>query len=369
MRTLMLDARDTPRQWGREHGESFRGEIRSLADIRVYLAVQLGGFAGAAEVLEVAGAHLPVLERYDRALYDELLGIAEGAGVSPGHVVVLNHYTDLRDIGPKISGAGAVDIARQPASEGCSVVWARTPSGPILAQTWDMHATAMPYMLMLRVPERDGRRESWLLSLTGCLGMAGMNVAGVGVAINNLRSTDARVGLVWPALVRRALSESTARSGRDVILRSPIGSGHHYLVADADHAFGIETSGTRRKQIFAAGEAGDSAYVHTNHCLDADIDAVSQVVPTSTTRERYDWLTRSLERAPVCDVHDLWKRLGSDEGYPRSVCTNLATPENPHGTATCGAIAMELGSRRVWAQAGLIHNVAPIRFEFAEVHE
>lgn len=160
MRTLELEPGDLPRAWGRAHGESFRGEIRSLAELRIYLTIKVGGgggrFSGPDQVLEVAQAHLPVLERYDRALYDELVGIAEGAGVSPAHIVVLNHYTDLRDVDPASLRAGGHG---QPAAagddEGCSIIWARTTDGPVLAQTWDMHATAIPYIMMLHVPGHE----------------------------------------------------------------------------------------------------------------------------------------------------------------------------------------------------------------------
>lgn len=369
MRKLVLPAHASPRDWGRIHGESFRGEIHSLSEIRTYLTMRVGNFPDAETVLRVAAAHLPVLERYDRDLYEELCGIAEGSGASPAQIVVLNHYTDLRDLNPATAlaadGAGGPDDAG-----GCSIVWARAPSGPILAQTWDMHATSIPYVMMLYVPERAGRPAAWLFTLTGCLGMTGLNRHGLGVAINNLFSSDARVGVVWPALVRRSLCERTAAGARDVVLHSPVGSGRHYLVADTATAWGIEASGSLSEVIFDAdARATDTAYIHTNHCLGAVVGAHGRVPPTSTTHDRYQWLTASVAERPVADVPDVWRRLGSQDGYPRSVCTNMATPENPHGTATCGAIAMELGARRLWAQTGLIHNVAPDRFEFVEVPE
>ena len=40
----------------------------------------------------------------------------------------------------------------------------------------------------------------------------------------------------------------------------------------------------------------------------------------------------------------------------------MSTPENPHGTATCGAIAMNLDTGEVWGQGGLITNVRPEKF-------
>lgn len=370
MRTLALAPGASPRQWGQAHGETFRGEIQSLADIRIYLTTKLGRFADAGAVLRVAEAHLPVLAAYDRDLYEELCGIAEGAGVSPAHVVVLNHYTDLRDVDPDQVGRdnGPAGDPAGDAEGGCSILWTVTAGGPILAQTWDMHATAIPYVMMLHVPARGDHPEAWLFTLTGCLGMTGLNQHGLSMAINNLHSNDAGVGVVWPALVRRALREREAGAARDVVLDSPIGSGHHYLVADADAAWGIETSGTLRRLVLEVPDAraAEPAYVHTNHCLNAAVGAMSRVPAASTTYDRYQRLRASVEARPVADVHDAWTRLGSHDGYPRSVCTNMATPENPHGAATCGAIAMEIGPRRMWAQGGFIHNVAPERFALAE---
>jgi isopenicillin-N N-acyltransferase-like protein len=354
MRQLELPAGATAREWGRIHGESFRGEVRALSAIRTYLCIKNGAFTSAAQVLGAAEAHLPVLAQYHAGLADELVGIAEGAGVSPAEIVVANHYTDLRDLDPDPTRWEPAPQGRTDDPGGCSVVWAESPTGRILAQTWDMHATAIPYTMMLRVPESKDGPAAWFLTLTGCLGLAGMNAARTAIAINNLYSKDATVGVVWPAVVRRALHHTSAAAARDEILGAPIGSGHHYFVADRREAFGIETSGRLRRVIYR-GERG--RYCHTNHCLDATVAAVSSVPATSTTHDRLSWLDRSLDGAPVADLADVWRRLGSQEGWPRSVCTNMATPENPHGTATCGALAANLDTGEVWGQGGFITNV------------
>lgn len=359
MRILELPAGASPRAWGRIHGESYRAEIKALSAIRTYLCTKVGGFADRASVLAAAHAHLPVLERYDADLFEELLGIAEGAAVSPAEIVVTNHYTDLRDLPP--DPAQWTPAPTGLADEGCSVVWGATATGRILAQTWDMHATAIPYVMMLHVPASERGPEAWFLTLTGCLGLAGMSAARVAIAINNLYSKDATVGAVWPAVVRKALTTRTAAAARDLVLAAPIGSGHHYLVADRDDAFAIETSGVLRRVMFRSTSVSpQERYCHTNHCLDPAVAAVSAISPTSTTRERMAWLEASLAAAPLRDLEDVWERLGSTEGWPRSVCTNMATPENPHGTATCGAIAMNLDSGEVWAQSGFITNVRPV---------
>ena len=357
MRTLELPAGKSPRDWGRIHGEHYRGEVKALAAIRLYLCTTAGrgNFATKGAVLEAAERHLPVLERYDAALYAELLGIAEGAGLTPAEIVVANHYTDLRDL-----SADPATWQYADAEGGCSVIFARAVHGPIVAQTWDMHATAIPYTMILKVPETAVAPAAILLTLTGCLGLAGMNASKVAIAINNLNSTDATIGVVWPALVRRALREKTARAARDQVLAAPVGSGHHYFVANRRDAYAIETSGRLRKVIWASEDgAPEASYIHTNHCLDADVGAVTRIPPGSTTMERYAWLEQSLGARAIHDLDDVWQRMGSQEGWPKSVCTNMATPENPHGSATCGAIAMAPQTGRILAQGGFVTNVAP----------
>ena len=161
-----------PRDRGRAHGEHFRSRIHEIARIRVDLALAQGKLGSEAALLEVCRKHLPVLAAFDHALHDELLGIAEGADLDPTRVVCLNHYTDLKDI----------------ADEECTSAAAMTPDGPVFGQTWDMHGSVEPYVCVL---ELDGLNA---FSITGCLALAGLNDAGLGVCINNLKSHDARVG-------------------------------------------------------------------------------------------------------------------------------------------------------------------------------
>ncbi len=353
MKVFELPDGASPRDWGRAHGEAFAPMIAEIAEIRLGLVKTLGAFTTEAQILAVAAEHLPVLAEESPDLSEELLGIAEGSGVEPARIVVLNHYTDLRDIVPAAPDA--------PAEEDCSAVFARSAGGPLLGQTWDMHGSAEPYVMMLRVPARAEVPAAWVFTITGCLGMTGMNAEGLAITINNLKSLDAKVGIVWPALVRRVLAERTAEEGRDVILKSPLGSGHHYLVAKGDTAYGIETSGHKEKVVY---EGGASSYVHTNHCLDPEMAAVHRSTPESTTHIRYDWLTSSIAERAIESRRDMWQRLGSHDGYPRSVCAHLATPEAPHAVKTCGALVMDLSAKDLWAAAGCLDHARPEVFDF-----
>ena len=189
--------------------------------------------------------------------------------------------------------------------------------------------------------------------------MAGMNRHGVGLCVNNLPATDARIGAAWSAVVRRALDQPSAAAARDALVAAPIGSGRHFLVADADEVYGVEVSGSRRAVVFS-GQGRH--YVHTNHSLDPEIGARTEIAPGATTFDRFRYLDARLDARPAASAAELWQLLGSEEGYPRSVCSNQATPEDPHAAATCAGLVMRPAAMEIDACAGFTHNARPERF-------
>lgn len=341
------------------HGRALRDEIAAIAAIRSELCLAQGMFRSDEELLRIASLHLPVLEAFDADLYAEMLGIAEGAGQSPERIVVLNHYTDLKDLDPRVVlGERAKPSRDLDKEEDCTAVVAATEDGAVLAQTWDMHGSASPFVVAIHLPSVGDVPEAWMLSIAGCLGMAGMNRAGLGVTINNLKSGDARVGLLWPALVRRVLRETGAGEARDVVTSAPLGSGHHYLVADPERAYGIETSGTLR-DVWAQADLTElgNGFHHENHCLGTEVAQVSSISPTSTTLSRHAFMQQQM---PARRASDLWARLTSHDGYPRSVCTHLASPEQPHAMLTCAVLSMQLTQQQITWHPGCGHEKTPI---------
>ena len=372
MRVFVLPEGRSPREQGRAHGEAFRPLVRELAEIRLQRTVEQTGIA-AEDVLRLAEAHLPLLRDFDEGLHDELVGIGEGAGIGEALGVVLNHYTDLKDLRPHSPAVrellGEVKTVGEPEGpdgrhqEGCSALYVDGADGPLLAQTWDMHGSAEPYVMVLGVPAEGGRPGAWLLTVVGCVGMAGLNDRGLGVTINNLRSGDARFGVVWPALVRAMLARPSLGEAWDLLQSAPLGAGHHYMLASAEGMASLESSAERKEALRGPREPTE-AFVHTNHCLSARIGAISTVPEGSTTFERYRFLEGRLAAGEGRDRASLWALLGSHEGYPRSVCTHLAGPQAPHAMLTCGATLMDLRARRMYAARGCIHGARPHRFEF-----
>ncbi len=329
-----------PRERGHAHGELWREEIRELSTLRAGLCVARAGYRSLAELDETAARHLPILARELPALSEELLGIAAGSGVSVARIVVLNQYTDLRDLSNVEVSPGGVREG-----DGGTAIYLSGPDGPVLGQTWDLHAGAAPFVRMIRVAPRDGSQEVLCLTLTGCLGVAGIGRDGVAVTTNNLSSTDARVGLLWPALVREMLAQPDARAAYETLRHAPLSSGHHYMIADGREFFGVETSG----ELEVLTQVGPkAAHVHTDHCFDPVLRGRENVSRESTTFDRMNTATTLyLEQRPR-DLDGVWALLGSHQGHPRGLCCHADEARgDPEATRTCARVAMELWSGRV----------------------
>jgi len=247
----------------------------------------------------------------------------------------------------------------------------RTPEGGFLGHTWDVHASAQPYLMMMHVPVKEtgdpfGVKGAWVMSLAGCLGAMGINDAGVAISTNGLQVNDARIGVIWPAMVRRALRERTAKAGRDILLNSPMGSGRHYTLADRSIAYGIETSGLYRRVVFGGP---DRRYVHTNHALSPDLASVVTVAEDSTSQQRYEYLSTQTKDFPVRGSLDLWERLGSHEGMAGSICNHMPTDEDPHQTVTCAGMLAMLDGRKLWVTEGCLNGAEPQVFGFEDEGE
>lgn len=347
MRELRLPPGLSARERGRVHGETFRDDIRTLAEIRTSLISAAWYLKGPDKVRERAQEHLPLLRAYDGDLYDEFAGIAEAANLSEADLLILNHYTDLRDLG----------LAVEALEEGCTILHARYDDEVLIGQTWDMHATAGPYVIMMYLPDEG----VWVQTVTGCLALCGMNNKGVAVAINNLVMGDARVGVSWPTLVRRMLRDPSVLLAEETLVKTTVGSGHHYLLCDRELSVAWEISASANAVTFHGNKG---LYIHANHCLDDKMAALSQISPASTTNERQAQAEELLQRNARPTREELWDMLGCRVNFPYSLFTDRRTPDNPHGVATCAKVLMDCKRAEIWARSGFEDDPNPVVYNF-----
>lgn len=331
---LVVDVAGTRRVMGESFGEQLRSSIRELYSIRLRSALLQAWEHGRrdateASLLQLSRAALRITADYDPPTAEELEGIARGSGLTPDQVMALNGLTDLRDA--LAWWSGPPDLFG-----GCTAVIAqrdRTRERELLAaQTWDLGTDNRPFVLAVRRAPAAGLR-SVCLTTAGCLPFLGINEAGVAVGTTNLRTRDARPGVVYVTLIDRALRARSAPDAIRSVGASPRAGGHFFYVADAGGA-AVALECTARKMH--ATEVTSSVFVHTNHCL---VDAhrhldVDEASPSSHVRLRRMTLLAEATEEPL-DTTALRSFLADTGSGPNSICRN-----DIDGTSTNAAAVM-----------------------------
>ena len=308
---------------GQKHGEDYRNAIHELASIRKNLMIERNPDLKADTLSSLAHEQWHINRKFYPELAEELEGIRQGSNISIRDLVILNNYTDFRDI--------------QVGEQGCSTVFVRNGSQQICGQTWDMHSSAMRFVCVIHVPGK-----MVLFSLVGCVGMMGYHSSGRMVGVNNLNSIDAQPGVIWPALVRATLGQADQVAMRDHLCSAKVTSAHSYLVADKYRAemWEVLPSLSRCTGRVSKGE-GQGSFFHTNHCLDNEVQKFEiKVGNASTTRDRYALLDKKIN--DVNNLEDMKDLLCDHESYPRSICSHFESgSQDP--SFTCGGSVGELG--------------------------
>lgn len=320
-----LKIRGTPREMGRQHGETFREQIWAYGTVRrEVLQKKLAGFT-AAEIEQNCLEQVEVLKKHP-ALYQEFMGIQEGADIPVADLVILNNFTDMREYIKNGHG-------------GCSALGWRDGGEYVCGQTWDMGNGAKPYLLHL---EKTTGTRAHFLTITGCLGMLGVNEHGVALFINNLKSHETSIGLMWPALVRGMLEMKTAVAAKDFLAANLPCGGHNYLMCGPDRMINIEATG-QRVEVTESKENG--CVFHTNHYLGSFKNTeLSRDQLNLSSFPRYDEMqTYFGSRAGQALTRKQLAEEVMAGGCTPAVC--IVEPDGVDAIVTCGGMILDMNRR------------------------
>ncbi len=319
---------------------------RLAEPIRAYLADRLelsgdpywsGRTAGASTILSLASRTLDHHEAFDSALYAEMSAMASAAGITDAEAVVVGGFTDLIDV-VRAEGGPAIE------EDDCTAVI--DADRGILAQTWDMHASAGEFVTLLKIAPDHGPR-AMVQTTAGCLGQIGLNEAGVAVGINNLTSIG-KPGVTWPFVVRRVLSQTSLDDAVKVVLDADLAGGHNFLLMGPDGA-GCNIEAMPGSRHVTRVDTG--VFVHSNHCLDprTALEEGSRNPGNVESSERR--LNNGLTLGTNLDL------FFSDPDINRRA-------ETRHDVATCGAVSMSPAKRSMDAVWGLPGDLPWEHFDF-----
>ena len=305
----------TPEQRGHLHGEEYSKSIIELSEIRRDLMLSKSPHL-AENLKELSKAQYDYTAKIFPEQFQELEAIRLSSGASIEEIVILNNYTDFRDIQLPEEGCTTVGLKRDDYTSG---------------QTWDMHSSAKNYVCTMGV---QGKWQAF--SLVGCLGMMGANSKSIFVGVNNINTKNAAPGVIWPALIRALIKSESLKGLRSTLLGTKVTSGHNYLISDGSEWENWEIGATFQRLSDKIDSSLGLIY-HTNHCLDPE--AKEQELPlalNSTSLNRLELITKKAENLKT--KADIIEVLQDHDGFPKSICSHFQSSATDPSTTCGGAV-------------------------------
>jgi isopenicillin-N N-acyltransferase-like protein len=327
-----------PRARGTEYGR------RAAAQIGVSLGMYRELFEAYAsmtweQAVRKAGCFEEPIKAYLPDALEEMLGIAEGAGVSYGDILALNCRSELMFALP--DGCTSMVIPPEASADG----------RPYIAQNWDWLAPARESCVVLELHQHP-LPAILTICEAGMVGGKGVNSAGIGCGMNALGIGRGQIGTPLHVLFRGVMNsvkisdaiEAVARPGR-------AGCGNFFMGSAEGFVLHLEFS----PDDFDVLMAEEHGLAHANHYLSPVFvgrDKLKSLFTCSYPRlHRARTLLRrfhgKLDRAVVAQI------LADHGNFPDSPCNHEDPRDATWGRyATIYGFFVDLAARALWVTNG-----------------
>lgn len=293
-----------------------------------------------AAVLEAAGVFRAPIEAHAPFLWEELEGLARGAGVSTGELLVLQARAEV---------LRALSDRRAPAALECTtfaVGGRRTADGGVLfGQNVDLVPFVEDFGVIVRQYPADAP-AALLYTSAGLLGHNGLNEAGVGICANFVDDPSGwGEGLPRYLLSRLALREESAEAALAAALAPPRAASRNLLIADQSGSF-IDAECLRASAGVIRG--ADDMLVHANHLESAELCALEAPTENSLCRRRrlQELIEGAAAPLTVAQIRSFYR---DHAGAPHSLC---AHPFEGRNLKTVASVVGDLAARELHAAKG-----------------
>ncbi len=333
---------------GVQHAKKYQDAIHEFTEDRIKLCMGdtwTGRNISREAVLALADACVAEHEAYTPELMDELRGMADVTGLSLGELIINNGFTDFIDVVYALGNEYQAKLPQQVADDCTAFLVSNNISANnqgFYGQTWDMHDTATPHVMLLR--GNPAHAPNFLaFTITGCVGMIGMNEHGIAVGINNLSGGDGQIGVTWTFVIRKILMQDNLDDALACITDAKLAGAHNFMLMDKNgNGYNVEAMSTYKEVT----PLTDSSIVHTNHCLSEMTRAVErdrEAESLARSQKRLDLGYAHLQETPVT-VEALMQMTRADH-----ICVQ-STP--PFHVESSGAAIMRPATGDFWAVWG-----------------
>jgi hypothetical protein len=286
--------------------------------------------------------YVKAMKKWTPDLLEEVRGIADGAGVDFGTMLVYQWVDEYWVQGEAV------------AAEHCSALGvARHRDRPaMIAQNLDIEGFNDGFQVVLHVKYPNSDLESFVFTPAGLIGANGMNNHAVGICANTLAQLDnCRDGLPVACVIRGVLAQKTVNDAIAFLQQVKHASGQNYLIGGPEMPYSFECSAHKVTRFQPKGV--DNLVWHTNHPLANDdygawyralLDKNKNGTRSPTDSEiRLSCVsTRLTRRAADVDIDDLKSILKSRDPENHPVCRPLKSKSAAY---TFGSLIMVLSEK------------------------
>jgi hypothetical protein len=286
--------------------------------------------------------YVSAMKKWTPDLLEEVRGIADGAGVDFGTMLVYQWVDEYWVQGESV------------AAEHCSGlgVGRRGARPAMIAQNLDIEGFNDGFQVILHVKHQDSDLESFVFTPAGLIGANGMNNHAVGICANTLAQLDnCRDGLPVACVIRGALAQKTTRDAIAFLEQVKHASGQNYIIGGPDLPYSFECSAHKVSRFQPS--AGSDVVWHTNHPLANDdyhswyrsFREKNKNNPKSATDSevRLECVKNRLEKiGGTVDIEAIKSILKSRDPDNHPVCRPLKNRSAPY---TFGSLIMVLSDK------------------------
>lgn len=253
--------------------------------------------------------YLPSAEAYAPEIVDEMKGIAAGAKVDFKDIFLSNVMYEIS--ASFNTGCTAFAASGETIDNG----------GIITGQNFDVPLTVEEIMVLLKMKPVQGP-EIMAIAPAGCLGLMGLNSAGISLNLNLIRNKDSLLptgGVPSHVILRKVLSSENIGEAISIIASAERRSAKNYLLA-SDQGDVVDVEVTMNDLDVDYPERG--ILTHANHFKTErfkNTDLASVIVPDSYIRS-YRLARMMEENLNNLSVDMMKKFLQDHNNYPNSIC-------------------------------------------------
>ncbi len=301
----------TYREIGRQYGEACRDQMKHMIDWWYENLAPIMPDTPVAKMVEASAAFGEPIKEYAEDLYDELVGIAEGSGLSMNEVLFLQGSFELDVAGPFYLG-GCTSYA----ASGKATKYGQTIAG----QHFDWYTKSDNVIMRVKPDKGYGFLG---ITLAGQLCQFGISEAGVGHFANVLGYPKCQVGVPTVVVAQNVLRQKNLPDAIRAITQAKNAVSVNHMMADKDGAI-IDVEATPVKCGIVLPDR--DILTHSNHFLTHYLqpdDLGDQTSFPDTFLRQYRLKQLMEDHRGEITVETMMEVMGDHRGYPDSICRHM----------------------------------------------